>query len=135
MNKIDDKITELKMFIEEFINIIPKNFNEYNSSFEKKAACERYFEKIIEGCIDLSFILIKKFKFNIPEDDIDSLKIIFENKIITKELFNKLKDAKGMRNLIVHQYGKIDNIIVFDSLDNLIEDVNEFISQIGKWMQ
>ena len=38
-----------------------------------------------------------------------------------------------MRNIISHEYGKIDDEIVFDSIkDELILDAEEFIKQIKK---
>jgi uncharacterized protein YutE (UPF0331/DUF86 family) len=35
---------------------------------------------------------------------------------IDKRLSSKLKEAKGMRNIIAHEYGNIDDKIVFKSM-------------------
>jgi len=62
-----------------------------------------------------------------------SFKERIENKIISEELCSKLKDAKGMRNIIAHEYGKIDDEIVFEAVEEqLISEVNEFIENIKK---
>ena len=130
MNQINDKIKEINEFLAEFKNIIPSNFNEYKSNIEKKAACERYFEKIVEAATDLAFLIIKQKKLKIPEDDISSFSILLENKIISKNLASKLKDAKGMRNILSHQYGSIDDELVFKSIKNELEsDIKEFIKE------
>ena len=115
------------------IEIIPSNFEEYKSSIEKKAACERYVEKIVEAVTDLAFLIIKNRKLKIPEDDIDAFNILLENKIIDENLASKLKNAKGMRNIISHQYGKIDDKIVFEAItEDIDKDVEKFVEQIEK---
>ena len=114
MNKIKDKIEEVEKYLNELISIMPHNFEEYKQNLEKKAACERYFEKIIEAVIDLAFLVIKEKQLKIPEEDKETFDILAEEKIISKELAEKLKDAKGMRNILSHQYGNVDDKIIFD---------------------
>lgn len=133
MNKrIEDKIKQIEKFLKELKQIVPSDFDEYKSSFEKKAACERYAEKIIEAVTDIAFLIVKYKRFDIPEDDIDAFRILMDNKIINKELFERLSRAKGMRNIIAHEYGKIDDRIVFDALHKELEkDINKFIKEIS----
>ena len=96
-----------------------------------QAIGERLFEKIIESVVDLAFFVIKEKNLKIPEEDKQAFDIIQENKIITKQLSEKLKEAKGMRNIIAHEYGKIEDRLVFNSLtEEIIKDVAEFIGII-----
>ena len=133
MTRIKDKIEQINGFLEELNSIIPSNLEEYKSSIEKKAACERYVEKIVEAVTDLAFLAIKNKKFRIPEEDIDAFNILSENEIIDYDLAARLKNAKGMRNIISHQYGKIDDEIVFEAItEELEKDVKNFISIIQK---
>ena len=77
--------------------------------------------------------MIKEKKLRIPEDDIDAFNILLENKIIDNYLAARLKNAKGMRNIISHQYGKIDDEIVFESItEELNRDAKEFVEKIKK---
>lgn len=128
MTRIEDKINEINQFLEELESLVPSSLEEYKSSIEKKAACERYVEKIVEAVTDLAFLVVKDKKLRIPEDDIDAFNILLENKIIDNDLASKLKNAKGMRNIISHQYGKVDDEIVFEAItEELDKDVREFI--------
>lgn len=130
-NKIKDKIEEIEKYLSELESIVPSNFEEYN--LEKKAACERYFEKIIEAVIDLAFLTIKEKGLKIPEEDRETFDILAEEGITSKELAVKLKDAKGMRNILAHKYGTVDDEIVFHSItEELSKDVKEFINFIKK---
>lgn len=126
-----DKIEEIEKYIDELEPMLPTNLEEYKSDFKIRAVCERYFEKIVEAIVDLVFIIIKEKKLKIPEDDESSFIILKDNGIISKDLSIKLKEAKGMRNVIVHEYGKIDDSKVFHAVtEELIPDVREFLNNV-----
>jgi len=131
--RISDKIEEIEGYLEELLDIAPDNFVEYKTNLEKKAACERYFEKAIEAVVDLAFLVIKEKKLKIPENDKEALDILAKNNLIPKILAARLKEAKGMRNVLAHEYGKVDDKLVFDSIKEELEnDVREFIKAAGK---
>jgi len=131
MTRITDKINEIDKFLSELNQIVPSSLEEYKSSIEKKAACERFVEKIVEAITDLAFLIIKNKKFRLPDDDTDAFNILLENNIIDDILATKLKNAKGMKNIIYHQYGKVDDEIVFEAItEDLSSDVRNFIEKI-----
>lgn len=133
MSKVNDKIQEIEKYLEELGSVLPSDFIEYKDDFRVKAICERYFEKIIEAVVDLAFLIIKDKSFKTPEDDKEAFDILANEEIISKELAEKLKDAKGMRNIIAHEYGKVDDEIVFHSVaEELGRDAEEFIESIER---
>jgi uncharacterized protein YutE (UPF0331/DUF86 family) len=130
-DRINDKTEQIELFIEEISSVSLGSFEEYSSSFQKRAVCERYAEKIIEAVVDLAFLIIKMKDFPPAENDENSFTILVEHNIISKNLFKKLVQAKGMRNIIVHEYGSLDNRIVYNAISKqLIPDVKEFIENI-----
>jgi len=129
--RINDKIKEIEKYLEELSEIVPSSLDVYLKDFKTKAACERYAEKIIEAVVDLAFIFIKERKLKKPEDDYEAFEILKNNKIISKELLEKFKDAKGMRNFLAHRYGEINNKIIFNAVSKELEkDTEEFIKII-----
>ena len=133
MNRINEKIIEVEQFLEELESCLPDDFIEYKQDFKIRAIGERYFEKIIEAIIDIAFLIIKEKNLKQPEYEKQVFDILFNNKIISQELSLKLQDAKGMRNIIAHEYGKVDDELIFHSLtEELIIDSYEFIKQIEK---
>jgi uncharacterized protein YutE (UPF0331/DUF86 family) len=130
-SRIEDKIKEINLYLNQFSGIIPSSFSEYAHNLVIKAACERYFEKIIEAVVDLSFMVIKFKKLEQPSDDTTLFYILMNKAILTPELTEKFHKAKGMRNIIVHEYGYIDDIQVFEVISKMIiPDVEEFLKQI-----
>jgi uncharacterized protein YutE (UPF0331/DUF86 family) len=132
MKRINDKIDEIKLYLDEFSDFLPNDFNNYKEDIVLKAACERYVEKIVEAITDLAFLVIKFKNFKLPDDDIHAFRILYENKIINEQLCSNLSNAKGMRNILVHQYGLVDDEIIFNSFEQLIKDSNKFIEIIPK---
>jgi len=129
--RIKDKLEEIEKYLSELEEIMPHSFKEYKEEFKTKAACERYFEKIIEAAVDLAFLIIKDKGLKTPEEDKEAFDILSSENIISKELAKKLKDAKGMRNIIAHEYGKIDDEIVFHAItEELEKDITDFINHI-----
>ena len=134
MSRITDKIAEIEEYLSELEEFMPNDFEEYLNDIKTKAACERYFEKIIEAITDIAFMIIVKRKLRMPEDDIDAFKILLEHKIIDEELCKKLKQAKGMRNILANQYGTIKDEIVFEAIKKEVDnDVKKFISIVENY--
>ena len=130
--RVKDKIEEIKKYVEQINSFKPESIEEYSDKV-KKAACERYFEKIIEAVIDLGFLIVKSKSLEKPEDDGDLFNILEENNIINSKLAKRLKEAKGMKNIISHQYGEVNDELVFHSVtEELGKDVEEFIGQVKK---
>ena len=107
--RIKEKIEEIEEYLIELSDMVPIGFEEYIKDIKTKAACERYFEKIIGAVVDLAFLIIKEKHLRLPEEDREAFEILAEEKIINKELSTRLQEAKGMRNIPAHEYGVVDD--------------------------
>ena len=131
VQRIEDKTKEIEQYLDELLTIVPDSLDIYKNDIKIKAACERYFEKIIESIVDLTFLIIKDKNLKIPEEDKEAFDILYKEGIIKKKLADRLKEAKGMRNILAHEYGKVDDEIVFNSITFELEnDIKEFLKEI-----
>jgi uncharacterized protein YutE (UPF0331/DUF86 family) len=140
--RISYKIKQITQFLEELESIKPNNFEEYEDNIEKKAACERYCEKIIECAVDIAFLCFKEFvlrkdkNISIPEDDSEVFEILAKKHIINESISRKLIEAKAMRNHLAHKYGDVDDKKVFHAVsEELDQDINSFLDAIEKMLQ
>ncbi len=108
MTRIDDKREEINNFIKELQEVMPKDYEEYTNSTEKRLASERAFEKIIEATNDLAILIIKDQRLPLPTEDEKAFDILAKANIISEKSALKLKQAKGMRNILAHQYDNLD---------------------------
>ena len=131
--RLAQKAQQIEEFVNDLISIKSASLEEYSKDKKTKAACERYLERIIESLVDLAHIKIRVMGLRTPEDDKETFDILASAGIITRELAVSLKEAKGMRNILAHQYGDIDDTIIFESIDGDIEtDAMEFVSAVLK---
>ncbi|MBI2666267.1 DUF86 domain-containing protein [Candidatus Woesearchaeota archaeon] len=131
-----DKIEEVEQYLEELTTFLPDDFEVYEHNVEKKAACERYFEKIVESLVDISFLVLKEEGGRIPEEDTQAFDLLSKKEIILEALSTRLKEAKGMRNILAHEYGIVDDRIVFESITSeLVEDTKTFLNAIKKYLR
>ncbi len=132
-NRIEEKIQQIEKFLEELLEMKPNDFEEYERDIKSKAICERYCEKIPEALVDLALLVIKYKNLPMPEDEDSAFGILKDNKIISDALSKSLQDAKGMRNIIAHEYGRIDDRIIFEAASYELEkDAKEFIKRIAE---
>lgn len=131
--RITEKVKEVEQCLRELSTFLPDDFSDYEDNIEKKAACERYFEKIVEALVDLAFLIIKHESWIIPEEDTRAFDLLRQEKIISEELAQRLKEAKGMRNILVHEYGIVDDQLVFEAVTVEIEqDAEAFLQAVKK---
>jgi uncharacterized protein YutE (UPF0331/DUF86 family) len=131
-SRIRDKIQEINNYLAELKTIIPKNFEEYEGDIKTKAACERYFEIIIEAIEDLSFLIIEDLALKKPETEKEIFRVLLDQKIIDEKLLKRIQNAKGMRNILAHEYGRINDELVFSSIkEEIISDAQEFLNKVG----
>ncbi len=132
--RIDDKIEEIKILLEQLLTLIPAEFEEYSHDYKTKAACERYIERITEAIVDLVFLVFRAKKLKIPEDEKSVFQMAVTQGIITADLSAQLKNLKGMRNILAHEYGIVDDEVIYKALKEELErDVELFLLQIQKF--
>lgn len=56
-NRILSKLDELDSYLIELKDVMPKNYEEYVSSIEKKRPCERLLHILIECVIDICTLM------------------------------------------------------------------------------
>ena len=119
--RIDEKIVQIEDYLKNLSEIKPVKLDDYVRDIMQKAACERFAQKIIEAVIDLAYLIVRMKQWQSPEDEEHVFDILFNQKIISSGLMERLKNAKRMRNFIVHEYGEIDDEIVFNAVKDELE--------------
>jgi uncharacterized protein YutE (UPF0331/DUF86 family) len=118
------KLADLQEYIgqvREYSNI---KVAEYSKDWKTQRIVERTLQMMIEICADIASHIISDSGFRVPQTYADAFKVLYEKEIIPKGLFTKLVKMARFRNIIVHQYDKIDGEIVVGILK---KDLNDFV--------
>lgn len=85
--------------------------------------------------MDVISILVSSEKLGLPKSETDLIEILVDQKIISSQLGQKIKDMKGFRNIIVHKYGEKDNRLAYKYMTNELEDFEKFKKEIENYLQ
>ena len=77
----------------------------------------------IQNCIDIAAHIISEKGLGVPGSVSEMFYTLEENGFLSSAMTEKMVKAVGMRNLLVHEYGKIDLKQVFKVIQEDIEDL------------
>jgi uncharacterized protein YutE (UPF0331/DUF86 family) len=86
----------------------------------------------VQNCIDIAAHIISEESFGVPGSTTEMLYILEKNGYLSNDLTQKMVKAVGFRNLIVHEYGKIELEQIYEIAQNDINDLNEYLKAIFK---
>ena len=86
----------------------------------------------IENCTDLAAHIISEEGLGVPGSASEMFYLLEDSGYINSQLTEKMIKAVGLRNLIVHEYDKIDLTRLFEIVLKDTKDLNDFIVSIFK---
>ena len=92
-------------------------------------------EFAIESIIDILSVINSDLHLSIPEDEEDVVENLGRNGILTQNMVDKVRRMKGFRNIIVHRYGRIDDLLAYKILTENLKDFGEFIESIEQFLE
>jgi len=128
-DRILGKIDELDNYLSELSQIIPKDFVEYQK-VEKKRSCERLLQLCVECLIDICKLFVTGLRLGLPSEETDLFDKMQKKEIISESLVSILKEMRGLRNILVHEYATVNDKIVFETLKTKLKDFQKFRKEI-----
>ena len=86
----------------------------------------------IQNCTDIAAHIISEEGLGVPGSTSEMFYLLEENGYLDGELTGKMVKAVGLRNLIVHEYSKIELEQIFEVAKKDIEDLNDYLAAIFK---
>lgn len=105
--------------IREYTNI---TIEQYSSDWKVQRIIERTLQIMIETCVDISGHIISDKGYRIPKSYADTFRILYEENILDKELFEIMEKMAKFRNIVVHNYDEVDASIVVNILKGHLGD-------------
>lgn len=132
---VQNKLIDLKKYYQELNNIFLVDNLEIIKDHLKLRSTERLFQLIVDTAIDINTHIIAESDIDIPDDYQGTFITLAENDILPMEFALKIAPAVGLRNKVVHKYGKIDVKSMIDDIRNEIGDFLKYAELIGKVIQ
>lgn len=86
-------------------------------------------QRAAELVIDIANQLIKVRKLGLPRDSRESFSLLEQADLIDTEMMHKLQGMVGFRNILVHQYQKMDMSIMVEVIEHHSRDLLAFANK------
>lgn len=84
----------------------------------------------VQNCVDMAAHIIAEAGLGVPGGVNEMFYMLEDQGYLSFELTEKMVHAVGFRNLVVHEYGKIDLKRMYQIASSDINDLNEFLNAI-----
>jgi uncharacterized protein YutE (UPF0331/DUF86 family) len=112
-----------------------QSFLEYQENLRLKRAVERALQVSVEACLDIGRHIISEKHFRFPEDNKDVFQILAEEGVVPQDLLPALVDMARFRNLVVHDYARIDDAKVYTILQRNLTDLDAYARAIVEYLE
>jgi len=129
---IENKISSVKKYLKLLERYKKYSKDEIVKNIDLRGAVERYLYLAAQATIDLTEAVISFKEFRKPTTMTENFYILEEEGVIRQELAENLVNMVGFRNIVAHDYEKIDYDIMYDVLVNRLKDIKEFLRAIEK---
>jgi len=101
----------------------------------EQRAVERMFENAIQACSDLAqHVATHDFAFE-GDASKEAIRLLGQEEVIDEDTMNTLIAAVGFRNVLAHEYGKVDYDEVYELLQTGLDVYDAFSRQIAQWVR
>lgn len=90
------------------------------------------FQAAIQNCVDIAAHIISEKGLGVPGSISEMFLLLEENGLIGGQIAENMVGAVGFRNMLVHEYGKMDIERVFVIARDNLKDIEAFLSEILK---
>ncbi|MBI5193691.1 MAG: DUF86 domain-containing protein [Nitrospirae bacterium] len=127
---IENKISSIRKYLKILERYPEYSRKEIGENIDIRGAVERYLYLMAQSAIDLAEAVIAYRDLRKPATMSEAFYILNEENIISGECTDKMVRMVGFRNIIAHDYERINYDIVYDILHHRLKDIEEFIEKI-----
>ncbi|WP_035294106.1 DUF86 domain-containing protein [Clostridium sp. KNHs214] len=96
---------------------------------------ERGIQISIECVIDISNIIISALNMEKPDTYRECILSLADEYILPKKFAKDIANMVSFRNILVHDYMRIDEKIMIDIIKNHLNDFIKFMNYVDKWVK
>ena len=132
---VKNKLADIEGYYKELESVLENSASEIIKDRLKLRSMERLFQLIVDTSIDINTHIIAESDITIPDDYQSTFIILAENNILPMDFSLRIAPSVGLRNKVVHKYGKMDLKRMIDDIKNEIGDYLEYMKLINEYLK
>ena len=126
------KLAQLDVYLDQLSEFSRLSPAAYKKDWKTQRIVERTLQILVELCIDIANHIISDQGMRLPTGYASTFEVLMENRVLNRRLSNTMEKMAKFRNLVVHQYDKIDPAIVVSILRKNLSDFERYKKAIIK---
>jgi uncharacterized protein YutE (UPF0331/DUF86 family) len=108
------------------------DLNDFLADIDRQESILFNIQMSVQNCIDIAAHIISDNGLGVPGSTTEMFYLLEKHGYLNHDLTGRMVKAVGFRNLVVHEYGKIELEQVYKIAQDDINDLNEYLKAIIK---
>jgi uncharacterized protein YutE (UPF0331/DUF86 family) len=131
---VTEKLIKMKDYLNQLKNFLPSTYQDYIKDLLPKYAVERLIQLIVDLSLDINNIILAYLKRPPASDYFNSFIDLAEYGVLEDSFATKIAPSTGLRNRLIHEYEAVNDRIVFESIDETIEQYTLYMKEINQYI-
>ena len=127
---IASKLADMEGYLGEISVLLAEDRRILLEDLVKLRAVERLFQLIVDTAIDINTHIIVASGFHMEYDYQSTVTTLGTHAVLPAEFALKIAPSVGLRNQVVHKYGRVDIKCILDQIKKEISDYALYIKHI-----
>lgn len=98
-------------------------------------AVERIISQLVELAVSINAHIAATELGKAPADYRDSFGLLQSASVLPADLTERLRRSVGLRNILAHEYTRVDMEIVAGAIPAAERDYDEYVRHVARWLQ
>ena len=128
------KLTELAEYVTQVSEYRALTVERYRADWKTQRVVERTLQMAIEACLDVAGHVLADRGLRAPSTYAETFEILVQAGLMSPDLGRLMVEMTGFRNIIVHEYTRIDAQVVIRILHDHLDDFRRFEAAALGWL-
>jgi len=134
-NLIKRKVAAIQADLSELIKFKDYSIEQMVGNYRYHKVVERIIEVVVNEAIDINqHIIVNSGYKELPFDFRESFLLLIKLKVYPKSFAQNISNSVGLRNILVHQYRKLDEQIFYASIKDCLRQYPKYCSYILEFL-
>lgn len=132
---VKDKLAEIEQYYRAMQSLLALTARELIEDVHKLRSMERHFQLIVDTALDVNSHIITELNLPMPDDYQNTFEVLGRQRVIPMDFALRIAPSVGLRNRVVHKYGKVDVKRMVDDIKGNIGQYVDYLRHVSEYLQ
>lgn len=107
----------------------------YRSDVYRRKGVERILQELVESMVDINLHVLRNKGAAVPDDMHGSFSALADAGILDSALAGDLAPSAGLRNRLVHEYDRLDDVKIIEAIHSALAQVPSYVATIMAFVE